>query len=210
MKVLKLIFTLLLILIISVPSIAQDEQTEKPKPSLNNGTIESQFDYLYRKSSSYQEYKVVKKTFYYKIKANVMDSLGSLKKELNDTKIIVETQNVEINKLKSDLKITNDNLTGVTKEKDSIKFLGMPMTKTAYNSLLWTIILGLVVLLVFFIFRFQTSNSITKLAKSQLVDTENEFDSYKVTALEREQKVRRELQDELNKKKYSAKKGKKD
>jgi len=210
MKVLKLIFTLLLILIISVPSIAQDEQKETPKPSLNNGTIESQFDYLYRKSSSYQEYKVVKKTFYYKIKANVMDSLGSLKKELNDTKIVVETQNVEINKLKSDLKITNDNLTGVTKEKDSIKFLGMPMTKTAYNSLLWTIILGLVTLLVFFIFRFKTSNSITKLAKSQLVDTENEFDAYKVTALEREQKVRRELQDELNKKKYNSKKGKKD
>jgi preprotein translocase subunit SecF len=210
MKVLKLIFTLSLILIISTPSFAQDEQAETPKPSLNNGTIESQFDYLYRKSSSYQEYKVVKKTFYYKIKANVMDSLGSLKKELNDTKKVVESQNVEINKLKSDLKITNDNLTGVTKEKDSIKFLGIPMTKTAYNSLLWTIILGLVILLIFFIFRFKTSNSITKLAKSQLVDTENEFDAYKVTALEREQKVRRELQDELNKKKYSSKKGKKD
>ncbi len=210
MKVLKLIFSLSLILIISMPSFAQDEQTETPKPSLNNGTIESQFDYLYRKSSSYQEYKVVKKTFYYKIKANVMDSLGELKKDLNDTKRLVETQNVEINKLKSDLKITNDNLTGVTKEKDSIKFLGIPMTKIAYNSLLWTIILGLVILLVFFIFRFKTSNSITKLAKSQLVDTENEFDSYKVTALEREQKVRRELQDELNKKKYNSKKGKKD
>ncbi len=215
MKVLKLIITLLLMLIVSVNSIAQTEQTnpetntDKPKPSLNNGTIESQFDYLYRKSSSYQEYKVVKKTFYAKIKGNVLDSLGALKTDLNDTKKIVETQNIEINKLKSDLKITNDNLTGVTKEKDSIKFIGIPMTKSSYNTLLWSIILGLVVLLAVFIFKFKTSNSITKLAQSQLLDTEGEFDSYKVTALEREQKVRRELQDELNKKKYNAKKGKK-
>jgi len=215
MKVLKLIITLLLMLIVSTNSTAQTEQpktktnSDTPKPSLNNGTIESQFDYLYRKSSSYQEYKVVKKTFYTKIKGNVLDSLGELKTELNDTKIVVETQNVEINKLKSDLKTTNDNLTGVTKEKDSIQFIGIPMTKSSYNTLLWSIILGLVVLLSVFIFKFKSSNSITKLAQSQLLDTEGEFDSYKVTALEREQKVRRELQDELNKKKYSAKKGKK-
>jgi len=215
MKVLKLIFTLLLMLFISVNSFAQTEQpknetsTDTPKPSLNNGTIESQFDYLYRKSSSYQEYKVVKKTFYSKIKGNVLDSLGALKTELSDTKKIVETQNIEINKLKSDLKTTNDNLTDVTKEKDSIKFIGIPMTKSSYNTLLWTIILGLVILLSFFIFRFKSSNSITKMAQSQLLDVENDYDQYKVTALEREQKVRRELQDELNKKKYSVKKGKK-
>ena len=33
----------------------QVEEKTGPKPSLDNGTIESQFDYLYRKSSSYQE-----------------------------------------------------------------------------------------------------------------------------------------------------------
>jgi uncharacterized integral membrane protein len=211
MKVLKLIYSLSLILFVTISSFSQTEETTTtPKPSLDNGTIESQFDYLYRKSSSYQEYKVVKKTFYYKIKANVLDSLNVLKTELTDTKKIVVTQNVEINQLKSDLKTTNDNLTNVTKEKDSIKFLGFPMTKSSYNTLLWTIIFGLIILLLFFIFKFKSSNSVTKLANSQLADTEVEFDAYKVTALEREQKVRRELQDELNKKKYNSKKGKKE
>ena len=38
---------------------------------------------------------------------------------------------------------------------------------------------------------------------------EKEFEAYKAKALEREQKVRRELQDELNKQKYAAKKTKK-
>lgn len=210
MKVLKLIFTLTLFLFLSGSTFGQDKEENVPKPSLDNGTIESQFDYLYRKSSSYQEYKVVKKTFYYKIKANVIDSLNSLKTELTEIKNIVSTQSKEINDLKSNLKTTNDNLTDVTKEKDNIKFIGMPMTKASYNTLLWSVIFGLLILLLVFIFKFKTSNAITKQANALLADTETEFDSYKATSLEREQKVRRELQDELNKKKYSTKKGKKE
>ncbi|UCE94842.1 MAG: tRNA (guanine-N1)-methyltransferase, partial [Flavobacteriaceae bacterium] len=190
-------------------SFGQTQEQTGPKPSLDNGTIESQFNYLYRKSSSYQEYKVVKKTSYQKIKGNVLDSLQSLKKDLGDTKELVEVQSNEIQSLKADLQTTNDNLTAVTKEKDNIKFLGMPMTKSGYNSLLWTIIFSLVALLLFFIFRFRSSNALTVQAKDLLNDTEKEFEAYKAKALEREQKVRRELQDELNKQKYAEKKGKK-
>jgi hypothetical protein len=189
--------------------LGQESEAEGPKPSLDNGTIESQFDFLYRKSSSYQEYKVVKKTFYQKIKGNVLDSMNALKKDLMDTKKLVEVQGDDIKRLKSDLLTTNDNLTSVTKEKDNIKFLGIPMTKASYNSLLWTIIFSLVALLLFFIFRFKSSNAITIQSKNLLSDTEKEFEAYKAKALEREQKVRRELQDELNKQKYDAKKGKK-
>lgn len=55
-------------LFISSAVLGQESEPVGPKPSLDNGTIESQFDYLYRKSSSYQEYKVVKKTFYQRSK----------------------------------------------------------------------------------------------------------------------------------------------
>jgi len=209
MKLLRSLVAFTFVVFISLSSFAQTESSQEPKPSLDGGTLESQFDYLYRKSSSYQEYKVVKKTSYQKIKGNVLDSLSSIKKELGDTKKIVDVQASEITNLKDDLKITNDNLSAVTKEKDNIKFLGMPMTKSAYNSLLWTIIFSLVALLLFFIFRFRSSNSITTQAQDLLADTEKEFEAYKAKALEREQKVRRELQDELNKQKYAGKKTKK-
>ena len=53
------------------------------------------------------------------------------------------------------------------------------MTKTGYNSLLWTIIFSLVALLLFFIFRFRSSNSITIQARDLLSDTEKEFEAYK-------------------------------
>ena len=193
---------------ISSPVLSQTTENETPKPSLDNGSIESQFDYLYRKSSSYQEYKVVKKTSYQKIKGNVLDSLKSLKNELGETKNLVDTQRAEIESLKSNLKTTNDDLNSVTKEKDNIKFLGFPMTKQSYNTLLWSIIFALVAMLLFFIFKYRSSNAITVQAQDSLTDTEKEFEAYKARALEREQKVRRELQDELNKQKYASSKKK--
>ena len=210
MKILRFIFTIPLFLLLTNLSYSQTEKDQEPKPSLNSGTIKSQFDYLYKKSGSYQEYKVVKKTFFHKIKGNVLDSLKNIKTELANTKQIVVTQGNEINSLKNDLKTTNDNLTNVTKEKDNIKFLGIPLTKSVYNSILWSIITGLIVFLFVFIFKFKASNTITKQANKLLAETEEEFDGYRATSLEREQKVRRELQDELNKKKYSNKKNKKE
>lgn len=195
-----------LFLFVSAATFAQtNNDDEEEKATLNSGSLEGQFDYLYKKAGSYQEYKVIKKTSFYKIKGNVLDSLKSLKDDLKETKQLVVMQNSEIDNLKADLKTTNDNLTGVTKEKDNIKFLGAPMTKGAYNGILWTIITALVLFLLFFIYRFKNSNSITKQANSLLAETDAEFENFKARALEREQKVRRELQDEINKQKYASK-----
>ena len=78
---------------------------------------------------------------------------------------------------------------------------GLQMSKTNYNVLLWSIIGILLVLLVFFIYKFKNSNSVTREAKKSLVETEEEFEDHRRVALEREQKVRRQLQDEINKQK---------
>lgn len=205
MKILKhLLFTLLFLLTIN--TFAQSvEQDAEEKATLSSGSIEGQFDYLYNKAGSYQEYKVIKKTSFYKIKANVLDSLKALKNDLKETKLVVLAQNSEIDNLKSNLKTTNDNLAAVTTEKDSIQFLGIAMTKGGYSALLWSVITGLVILLLVFIFRFKNSNAITKQANSLLAETDAEFENFKAKALEREQKVRRELQDEINKQKYATK-----
>jgi len=75
------------------------------------------------------------------------------------------------------------------------------MSKTGYNILMWTIIAALFALLLFFVYKFKNSNTITKDAKRAREEMEEEFEEHRKTALEREQKVRRQLQDELNKQK---------
>lgn len=205
MKIIKHLLAGIFFLMATSQIYSQEEIDNSPKPSLDNGTIESQFDYLYRKSSSYQEYKVVKQTSYYKIKKNVLDSLKLIKKDLASTKQLISTQKIEIEELKGALKTTNDNLTNVTSEKDNIKLLGISTTKSSYNTILWSIIIGLVLFLLFFIYRFKNSNSVTKQANKSLAEIEEEFFAFKTIALEREQKVRRELQDEINKTASSSK-----
>ncbi|MEN8186516.1 MAG: tRNA (guanine-N1)-methyltransferase [Bacteroidota bacterium] len=206
MKIFSKLFIIALLL--SVSTTFGQTKTQDEKGSLNSGSIESQFDYLYKKSGSYQEYKVVKKTNYYKIKANVLDSLKSLSKRLNESHTIIEGQKSEISSLKEELKTTNLNLTNVTNEKDSMKLLGISMSKSGYNSLMWLIIVGLTLFLLFFIYQFKNSNSVTKVSQKSLSELEEEFDEYKRRSIEREQKVRRELQDEINKRKYGNTSGK--
>lgn len=178
-------------------------QTEE-KLSLNSGSIDNQFEYVIRKSNKYQEYKVVKTNWLYTLKANTQDSLKALQKQLNDSKLVVENQDKEIEVLKTNLADTNATLNQTNKEKDSMSLFGILMSKTSYNVLLWSIIGGLLALLLFFIYKFKNSNIITRQAKLALAETEEEFEAHRKRALEREQKVMRRLQDEINKQKNNS------
>ncbi len=69
--------------------------------------------------------------------------------------------------------------------------------------LLWGIIVLLLLGLSYFIFKFFRSNILTKEAKNNLVDVEQEFEQHRKKTLVREQKLRRKLQDEINKQRNS-------
>lgn len=169
------------------------------KLSLNDGTIDNQFEYVIKRSNNYQEFKVVKKTWLYTLKAHTLDSLKAVRKNLVDTQAKVDSQADEITKLKSSLNSTQGTLDQTNIEKDSMSLFGLQMSKSGYNALLWSVIGGLLALLLFFIYKFKNSNAITKEAKQSLSETEEEFEEHRRVALEREQKVRRQLQDEINK-----------
>jgi septal ring factor EnvC (AmiA/AmiB activator) len=203
MKFIKTVFFTTLTLLCLTTANAQDNSTDDDKLSLNEGTIDNQFEYVIRRSNSYQEFKVVKKTWLYELKAHTIDSLNAVHKELSDTQATVNSQSNEINQLKTDLSNTKTNLDNTNKQKDSMALFGMQMSKGGYNALMWTIIAGLLALLLLFIYKFKNSNSVTKQAKKTLLETEEEYEEYRRNSLEREQKVRRQLQDEINKQKNS-------
>ena len=200
MKYFKTLF-LTTLCIFSFTTLIAQETTEEDKLSLNEGSIDNQFEFVIQRSNNYQEYKVVKKNWLYTLKAHTLDSLKAIHKDLADTQAIVDTQALEITELKSNLTNTKDTLDKTNLEKDSMALFGMQMSKGGYNVLMWSIIGGLFALLLLFIYKFKNSNAITKQAKKSLAETEEEFEEHRRTALEREQKVRRQLQDEINKQK---------
>ncbi|HPF96843.1 MAG: tRNA (guanine-N1)-methyltransferase [Flavobacteriaceae bacterium] len=177
------------------------QETNEDQLSLNEGTLDNQFEYVIQKSNNYQDYKVIKKTWLYALKAHTMDSLKAIQSDLKNTQATVDSQAKEISDLKNNLTSTQSTLDFTNKEKDSMSLFGIQMSKSGYNILLWGIIGILLALLGFFIYKFKNSNTITKESKKALADIELEFEEHRKVALEREQKVRRQLQDELNKQK---------
>ncbi|MDW5289440.1 tRNA (guanine-N1)-methyltransferase [Formosa sp. PL04] len=208
MNVIKTLTTTLIACLLTLTLFAQTKSEADSDAdanlSLNSGTLDNQFEFLIQKSNNYQNYKVVKKAWLQTLKSHTLDSLQAIRKDLVETQINVDQQANEISTLKSSLSETQNTLDLTNQEKDSMEFLGMQLSKTTYNTFIWSIIGGLLVCLLFFIYKFKNSNSTTKEAKRTLAEIEEEFDEHRKTALEREQKVRRQLQDELNKQKTNS------
>lgn len=174
-------------------------QTEV-EPSKTN-TIENQFNTLIKKSNRYQEYRVVETTSIYKLKTNILDSIAASRKEVLNVNQKFNSQKSTIDSLTTALNNSKENILSLKNQTESISFIGIDFKKDTFKTIVFSIIGVLLVLLLFFITKFKQSNSVTVQAKQDLKDLDEEFEAHRKSALEREQKVRRQLQDELNKQK---------
>jgi len=205
MNPIKSLFFIVFTCLISLTTFSQTKQVDD-QLSLYKGTIDNQFEYILRKSGNFkgtngQPYEAVKRSMFLALRAHTMDSLKTVHKNLAETQAVVKTQAKEISDLKANLSNTQTDLDTTNSEKNNMALFGMQMSKINYNVLMWSIIAGLFALLIFFFYKFKNSNSITREAKHNLAEIEEEFEEHRRTALEREQKVRRQLQDEINKQK---------
>ncbi|UJH67628.1 tRNA (guanine-N1)-methyltransferase [Allomuricauda sp. SCSIO 65647] len=173
--------------------------------SLDEGSIEAQFQYLEKKSGNYRangvRYEVIKLFELSKLKQNVFDSLQTANNTIADLKKTIAQNKSEINALNAKLEETTKNLNETRAEKDSMSFFGAQVSKGTYKLIMGVLLLTFILSLLFFIYKFRKSNFLTQQAKSALADLEEEYEQHRRRALEREQKISRQLQDELNKNK---------
>ena len=194
MKILKMLF----FVIITQNIVAQKQLSKAQVDSLPN-TIENQFTKIYRLSNNWQDYKMIKRNEFISFQKNILDSVVNLKKDIVTKQLRIENHSKSTNALKEEIKSLKENLSLSIEKEDAISLLGMSLKKGTYNSILWGIISLLLIALSFFIFKFSNSYVVTKEAKDSLTDVENEFEQYKKKSIEKEQKLRRQLQDEINK-----------
>ena len=180
-------------------------QAQQTDASQEDSNLVSQFRALEKKSGNYTangiRYEVVRLTDLNRIKKSIFDSINSANASIKQLTATIEGNTSEINGLNTKLQETTNNLTQVTNEKDSISFFGALLSKGTYKGIVWGIIAVLTLLLILFIYKFRNSNFLTQQAKAALADLEAEYEDHRRKALEREQKVSRRLQDELNKQK---------
>ena len=181
---------------------AQENATApEQQGSLESGTIESQFDYLNSVSNNYQEYKVVRKAHLDRIKANITDSLRVFKDQIGTKDNQLTEQKSSIDQLNQELESTQAELQQALDMKDSFSFMGMYIEKSAYNSLVWGLVIILVLFLLYFIYRFKRNFAVTAELKQSLAEIREEFEQHRRNTLERERKLNRQLVDEMNKRK---------
>lgn len=167
----------------------------------NSGSINEQFDFMISKSNKYQHYKVVQLTWLQQMQRNVQDTLALSKTTIADRDASIKEQQTEIAGLNTSLTTANGKIEELSGQIESISLLGMDLKKPVFKSLMFTIIGILALLLGFFVFQYKRSNAVTVESKATIKELEEEFDQHRKRALEREQKVMRRLQDELNKQK---------
>ncbi len=170
-----------------------------------DNTVKGQFETIVRKSTNYRQggkrYEVVRLLELEALKKNILDTISVANTNISELQATISQQEASLSSLNTKLDETTINLKQLTEEKDSMSFFGSMISKGTYSLIVWSIILGLLTFLLLFIYKFKNSNTLTKQAKLNLADVESEFEEHRRRALEREQKISRKLQDEINKNK---------
>ncbi|MCB0455757.1 MAG: hypothetical protein KDC64_02675 [Aequorivita sp.] len=173
--------------------------TAQDSIQVNKNTLNDQMTEAFDKSNSYQEYKVVKKKQLATLRRNILDSVSTLQKKIALMESEVSQERIAVDSLSQNLKNTQQNLIKAKEKEDGIEVFGILTSKATYNAIMWGIISILLLISGFLFYRFLNSHKITNAAQLKMAEMEIELEDYRRNSLEREQKLRRKLQDEINK-----------
>jgi len=158
-------------------------------PVSTDKTLSGQYQYVLSKTYHYQQ------TMIAALWKNVNDTLNAGKKALKEVQPKLAAQGRTIDSLRNDVKA----LTDASTHQDAINFMGIEMSKTAYNMTMWGLVVVLAVGLILVILRTGGAGREAKY-RTQLYDELNdEFTAFKAKAKDKEMKLARELQTERNK-----------
>lgn len=162
-------------------------------------TIDKRFTTMLETSNNFQGHKVVKTYKITDLQKLTRTQIGQLESRIVELNTKISEQQELLSQNENNLKEVQAELDHVNKTKDELSLFGMNISKDAYQSIIIGIITILVLILVFLVARYRKNQTVTVDARKKLEDTEAEFNAYRQKALETQQKLGRELQDERNK-----------
>ena len=188
-----LLSTIFVLLALILPGLLNAQAVEEEV-----NTLDKQYETLMRVSTTYQEYKVIKHVRLNAFWKNIQDSIQTAKVEQQALKQAIADLKEELLSTQIKLGEITANLEASNQVRDRIDFIGIPLTKTFYNSVVWGIIFILGGLALLFFYRFNKSNSITRSTKKEADTLFNEYDNYKKNTRDKELQLKRELQTAIN------------
>jgi hypothetical protein len=124
-----------------------------------------------------------------KIKSNSIDSLKSAGIKIAGLKGLNAGLSRRLDSLNTSLGSVKQDLEKMTKSKNSIAFLGIEINKSAYNGIVWTIIVALAAILVLGFLVFRRNMSMTNRTRKDFEDLKKEFEAYRKASREAREKM---------------------
>ncbi|RKD87977.1 hypothetical protein [Mangrovibacterium diazotrophicum] len=186
--------TVAILFITTLPfiSFAQSGSIEASYDSL---TVEGQFDYLFKRSNRFEDYKVMRMSAYEALKQNALDSMKVYTDQVSQLKQDIKGLNNKISEQGTQNQNLTQELEDTRKIQDSMSFLGIAVSKQAYNSIMWGLVLCLLALSAILFSLFRRGHSVVRATKKRLDEIQDDLENHRKNALQREQKLARELMD---------------
>ena len=156
---------------------------------LDSALLEAQLDYVHENTRVYNNFRAIRDDIFLKLKRNVRDTLNATKLEVEELNSRLTERNFQIKTLTTDLTRTKEEKDEAIRNRDSLSFFGIQMSKGLYNSIMWFIVLGLAALAVMMVVLFRRSHQVTKQVKEELQASLNEFEEYRKSSREKYEKL---------------------
>lgn len=192
------IITIILACLLGLSSKAVNAQNTMPEV-LNEGTLREQLDYLQEKTRIYQDFRAIREDMFQKIRRNSLDTLTANKAEIHKLENQLRAYGIRIDSLQSSLQVTNNNLDEAVKNRDRMTFFGVPVHKSLYNSIMWFVIAGLVLLTGMLFLTARRNITAAIRTKKDLEEIREEFETYRKQTRERQEQLVVKHHNELRK-----------
>ncbi len=156
---------------------------------LDSALLEAQLDYIHENTRVYNNFRAIRDDIFLKLKRNVRDTLNATKLEVEELNSRLTERNFQIETLTTDLARTKNEKDEAIRNRDSLSFFGIQMSKGLYNSIMWFIVLGLAALAVMMVVLFRRSHQVTKQVKEELQASLNELEEYRKSSREKYEKL---------------------
>jgi peptidoglycan hydrolase CwlO-like protein len=186
------LFFIAAMVILPFSGMSQDEENNEPN------TLENQFIELKEKSNNYQQYKVVDQNSLNGFWSAVNDTLEENRREITALRNEVRSLKNTVSTLETNLAQRDSSLSDQAYQIEHMSFLGIDMTKSGYITFSWVIIFALIAAVLILYFRFTSANKTTKSTKKDYSQLQEEFEEHKRKTRDRETKLKRDLQTEIN------------
>jgi hypothetical protein len=185
----------LYVLLISVFALAAKNasgQTKMPE-ELTTGTIREQIEYVEDHTRIYENFRAIREDIYQKLNRNILDTVTSEKNKVAEFKNLTGALNGRTDSLNVLLASTRTQLDEVTATKNKIRVLGLEINKTAYNSIMWTLLGAILLLMVIGFLIFRRNLVVLLRTEKDLKELKEEFEAYRQSSRIAREKVEMDL-----------------